>query len=149
MNKTKQVSILDPNIFSESLRCVSIGRLSSDMISFIIDKKPELSKVLRADMDILFWADRIEHTELHRDDFILDIEYENCFADIPNIIASPDYISIHPKDSSISFIKNYSDHISVAIRISPNGKMAYRTMYPITDAQLTHYIDRGFAWPYK
>lgn len=145
----KQVSILDPNIFSESLHCVSIGRLSSDMIAFIVDKKPEWSNILQADKDILFWSDRIKHTELHRNDFISDIEYENCFSDIPNIISSPDYISIHPKDSRISFIKNYSGHVSVAVRISSKGQMAYRTMYPITDAQLTHYIDRGFAWRYK
>lgn len=73
----------------------------------------------------------------------------NCFADIPKIIAEPDYISVHPKDKSISFIKNYSGHVSVAVRIAPNGNMAYRTMYPITDAQLSHYIAKGFAWKYK
>lgn len=145
----RRVTILSADIFSESVRCVSIGRLSPDMISFIISKKPELKDILQYDKDIIFWADRIEHTELHRNDFMSDVEYDNCFADIPKIIAEPDYISVHPKDKSISFIKNYSAHVSVAVRIAPNGNMAYRTMYPITDAQLSHYIEKGFAWEYK
>ena len=34
----------------------------------------------------------------------------NCFADIPKIIAKPDYIGIHPKEKSISFIKNSIPH---------------------------------------
>lgn len=145
----RRVTILNADIFSESVRCVSIGRLSPDMVSFIISKKPELKDILQSDKDIIFWADRIEHTELHRNDFMSDVEYDNCFADIPKIIAEPDYISVHPKDKSISFIKNYSGHVSVAVRIAPNGNMAYRTMYPITDAQLSHYIAKGFAWKYK
>lgn len=114
-----------------------------------IEKAPHLSGVLNADTDILFWKDRIKHTKLHKADFISDKEFYNCLEQIPSIIASPDYLSIHPKDNSISFIKDFSSHISVAIRISATGALSYRTMYPIMDAQLTNYIDKGRAWVWK
>lgn len=65
---------------------------------------------------------------------------------IPAIISSPDYLSIHKKDNSISFIKDFSSHVSVAIRISSSGSLSYRTMYPITDAQLNNYINKGTSW---
>ena len=44
-----------------------------------------------------------KHTELHKDDFISDNEFYNCLEQIPSVIEKPDYLSIHPKDSSISF----------------------------------------------
>lgn len=142
----RTVEKLDPNIFNNDTKFVSIGRLSDKMIDFIAEKQPKYKELLSSNTDILFWSDRVKHTELHRDDFISDIEFENCFADIPDIIQNPDYISVHPKDNSISFIRNYSGHVSVAVKVSPNGNMAYRTMYPITDAQLTNYIDKNRAW---
>ena len=71
------------------------------------------------------------------------------FEDIPDIIHAPDYISIHPKKNSISFIKDYSQHVSVAVRISLDGKLSYRTMYPITDAQLQNYLNIGRAKRYN
>lgn len=74
---------------------------------------------------------------------------KNCLEQIPSIIASPDYLSLHPKDNSISFIKNFSSHVSVAIRISATGALSFRTMYPIMDAQLTDYIHKGNAWPWN
>ena len=144
----KRVSHLSSDTFSETVKCVSIGRLTQPMVDFIVERRPEYRNVLQADRDILFWSDRVAHTELHRNDFMSDIEFETCFSEIPSIIAKPDYISVHPKDKSVSFIKNYTGHISVAIRISPNGRMVYRTMYPITDAQLTHYMNRDSAWEY-
>lgn len=112
-------------------------------------KAPHLSGILNSDADILFWKDRIKHTELHKNDFASDNEFYNCLEQIPDIIANPDYLSIHPKDSSISFIKNFSSHVSVAIRISSAGTLSYRTMYPIMDAQLNNYIDRGRAWAWN
>ena len=68
---------------------------------------------------------------------------------IPNIIEEPDYIGIHPKDNSISFIKDYSSHVIVAVRVSSSGILSYRTMYPLMDAQLTNYIEKGYVWIWK
>lgn len=142
-------NILDISDFDKGKNCISLGKLSPDKIAFLIEKAPHLSGILNSDTDILFWKDRIKHTELHKDDFISDNEFNHCLEQIPSIIEKPDYLSIHPKDNSISFIKNFSGHVSVAIRISASGALSYRTMYPITDAQLTNYIDKGRAWEWK
>lgn len=142
----KTVTTLSTKVFSEKNKFVSLGCLSQKMIDFIISKQPEYKTLLKPNTNILFWEDRIKHIELHRNDFFSDREFEACFSEIPNIISNPDYISVHLKDKSISFIKDFSSHISVAIRISSRGGMAFRTMYPITDAQLSNYISKNRAW---
>lgn len=86
---------------------------------------------------------------MHKKDFISDNEFYSCLEQIPSIIKNPDYLSVHPKDNSISFIKNYSFHVSVAIRVSSAGALSYRTMYPIMNAQLTNYINKGRAWAWN
>jgi hypothetical protein len=138
----------DLTVFKD-IKYVSIGRLSPNMVSFLVEKCPSLSGVIDSDTDILFWKDRVKHTELHKKDFISDTAYLNCFESIPSIIESPDYLSIHPKDNSISFIKDFSEHVSVAVRFSATGGLSYRTMYPIMDAQLSDYINKGRAWKWS
>lgn len=140
--------VLDISVFENGKNCISIGKLSPDMIAFS-PKGSHLSGILSPETDILFWKDRIKHAELHKKDFISENEFYNCLEQIPSIIANPDYLSIHPKDSSISFIKNFSSHIAVAIRISATGTLSFRTIYPIMDAQLTNYIDHNRAWPWN
>lgn len=141
--------ILDISVFTKGKKAVSLGKLNPDIVSFLIQKAPPLFGVLTSDADILFWKDRIKHTELHKNDFISDKEFQTCLESIPSIIAEPDYLSIHPTDNSISFIKDFSSHVSVAVRISTTGALSYRTMYPITDAQLTNYIKNNRAWYWK
>lgn len=119
------------------------------MIDFILSKKPDFAGRISSDKDILFWAARVKHTERHRRDFANDMEFEQCLKDIPKIIQCPDYISIHPTDESVCFIKKYSKHVSVAIKISTDGKMVYRTMYPLRETQLHEYVKNGRAWKYS
>jgi len=144
----KTVQELNTDLFDENTSFVSLGRLHPNMVDFIVQRKPELKSLLSAEKEVLFWKDRINHTERHRKDFFSETEYELCFQQIPQILHNPDYISVHPKDNSISFIKDFSSHVSVAIRISIDGKLSFRTMYPLMDAQLSHYIDAGYAWKY-
>lgn len=142
-------NILDISAFEKGANFITLGKIPPEIVTFLIEKAPQLSAILNPDADILFWKDRVKHTELHKSDFISDKEFYNCLEAIPSIIAEPDYLSVHPKDNSISFIKNFSSHVSVAIRISSTGTLSYRTMYPIMDAQLTDYIDQGRAWPWN
>ncbi|MCC8051603.1 MAG: hypothetical protein LIP10_13290 [Clostridiales bacterium] len=135
--------------FENGKKCVSLGRIPPDIVDFLISKVPSLSPILSSNAEILFWKDRIAHTERHKKDFMSDNEFYNCIESIPSIIQEPDYISVHKKSSSISFIKEFSSHVSVAVHISADGKLAYRTMYPLMDAQLTNYIDKGHAWTWN
>lgn len=137
---------LDPSVFSDEIKSVSLGKLKPELVDFIVDKKPAFEGRISDETDILFWSARVKHTEQHRKDFANDEEFERCFRDIPNIIQNPDYISIHPSDESVSFIKDYTGHVSVAIKVSTDGKLVYRTMYPLSESQLTSYINSGRAW---
>lgn len=139
---------LDVSLFNETIKVQSIGRFSPKVIEFILSKKTSFTNRISSDNDILFWAARVKHTERHRKDFASDDEFEQCLKEIPLIIQNPDYISIHPTDESISFIKKYTKHVSVAIKISIDGKMVYRTMYPLREEQLNEYIANGRAWKY-
>lgn len=142
------VTELDTALFDTDVSFVSLGRLDQDIIDFIAAHRPDIANSLSTEKDILFWKDRIAHVERHRKDFITTAEYDYCFRHIPQILHNPDYISVHPKNNSISFIKDLSSHVSIAIRIAPGGKLSFRTMYPLMDAQLSHYIDLGHAWKY-
>ena len=112
-------------------------------------KKPEYVERLSYDKVILFWSSRVKHSERHIGDFASPEEFYQCMEDIPMIIQNPDYISIHPKDQSISFIKDYSGHTSVAIKVAADGAMSYRTIYPLSNYQLGNYIKSGRAWKYE
>lgn len=100
------VNKLDTSIFSDKVKFVSLGRLDKELIDFITDRRPSYKNILSENIDILFWEDRLKHIERHKNDFMSDSEYEQCLSDIPLIIKSPDYISIHPTDGSISFIRD-------------------------------------------
>lgn len=134
------------HLFENELNYVSIGHIRQDIIDSITSKYPEFTNILSADTYILFWKDRIKHTERHRKDFASDEEYNLCFKKIPDIIRNPEFISIHPNKNSISFICRFTDRISVAVRISTDGKLSFRTMYPLRESQLSNYINQGRAW---
>ena len=140
---------LDIHLFSNDVKFQILGQLKSEIVEFILDKKPEFEGRIDNTTDILFWKERVKHTERHKKDFQSEEEFYKCLEEIPLIIESPDYISIHPKDESVSFIKDYSRHISVAIRVSLDGKLSYRTMYPLRKSQLENYIKSGRAWKYE
>lgn len=140
---------LDITIFNnDNILNTSIGQITEEMANFIISKKPDFKGRLETGKDILFWKARVKHTNNHRKDFSSEEAFNKYVENIPYIIQNPDYISIHPKDESVSFIKQYNDLVSVAIKISIDGKMVYRTMYPLHDWQLKDYIDKGRAWKY-
>lgn len=128
-------------------KCVSIGRIPKEVADFIESKKPELH--INTSSEIAFWDNRISHTEDHKNDFLSDILYEECFKSIPDFIRNPDVISVKKDNSSISFIKRLSQDISVVVRINNRGTYSYRTMYPLMTAQLDKYIQDGTAWEYN
>lgn len=107
---------------------VSIGRIRPEIIDSIVERYPEFKDILSPETDIVFWKDRIKHTERHKKDFSSEEEYERCFHNIPVIIDKPDFISIHSNRDSISFIRKFSENVSVAVRLSSDGKLAYRTI---------------------
>jgi hypothetical protein len=138
---------LDVEIFDDC-QCISVGCLDQEKINFIVEKVPELKEILKK-ADIVLWRDRIEYTEKHKGNFFRAEDYYECIENIPEIIKSPDYIGINPTDSSLQFIKWYKRNILLAVRFNTQGKLSYRTLYPITDSQLQDYIRKNKAWEFN
>jgi hypothetical protein len=136
---------LDVNEFDKD-RPLVIGEMTAALISLINAncKQPLIGTL--SETQIIMWEDRISHTENHAPQFSSRDEYDKAFENIPLIISDPDFVGIHPDGGSVQFIKKLGDLLLVAVRISNNGKLSYRTMYPITEGQLNDYVKKGRAW---
>lgn len=132
---------LDINIFNDKVKCIEIGKLTSQMIKFLnlpIDP-----------CSIMLWDDRLKYMEKHKSDFISEEAYCKHLQEIPNIIENPDYIGLHPKDNSIQFIKRIDELMLVGVRIKNKGSLNIRSSYPISNEQLQKYLDSNTAWKFE
>lgn len=126
--------------------CISVGTLDNKKLASIYKNCPYLENKIKS-RTIIFWKERIEHIKKHlyeNSEFSLEKMCEL----IPEILESPDYLGAREKDSSIQFIKKYSDNILVAVRVDGRGKLSFRTLYTITESQLQDYIKKGKAWEF-
>jgi len=70
-------------------------------------------------------------------------DFDNYFAYLQDIIASPDYIGIQPDDGSLRLVKRLSEHVMVLVRITKTGKLFVRSLYCIKEDKLQSYIESG------
>jgi len=119
---------------------VKIGKLSQEVIDLLGLKLIEC--------DIIMWEDKFEYIHKHITDFKSEENFYNCISKIPETIASPDYIGLHPSKNSIEYIKRIDELVIIAIRIK-NGKLALKTMFPLTEAQLEDYIKSNTVVEFK
>ncbi|MBR1708927.1 MAG: transposase [Clostridia bacterium] len=70
-------------------------------------------------------------------------DYATYGEKISEIIESPDYVGINPRDDSLEYIKLYADSVKVAVRISTNGKYFVRSLYVINSTKLNNYLKSG------
>lgn len=70
---------------------------------------------------------------------------------IPDIISSPDYIGINPKENdSIELVKVYADNMQIAIKLdSSQGHYYVASMYPISNGKLNRHLHSGRLKKYK
>ncbi len=127
--------------------CTSVGELDNIKISFLQEKCPELVNKING-RTIVMWKDRIEHLKKHIYENP-DFSIEKMCSLIPEIIKSPDYIGVKNKDLSIQFIKRYEDNILIAVRMDSKGRLSFRTMYTITESQLSDYLKKDRAWEFS
>ena len=125
---------------------IRIGTFTKEMYDVITESIPSLSEKLIPGGGIFLLSGRLKHLKEHEKDFIDFNKYLNS---LPEIIECPDYITASPKNHSISFIKVFYQNVNVAVRLSERGELTIRTMYPITTAQLQHYISQGLAWKWS
>ncbi len=110
---------------------VTIGKLSQNVI--------DLLGLSHSECDIIMWEDKYKYIYKHIEDFKTEENFYNCISKIPETIADPDYIGVHPTKNSIEYIKRIDELFIVAIRVK-NGKLALKTAFPLTEKQLQDYI---------
>ena len=72
------VSKLNKEIFTKDIKCVSLGKLSSEVAEFILKKRPDLTDIISAKQEIIFWVNRVANTERHKNDFMSDVSFNGC-----------------------------------------------------------------------
>jgi hypothetical protein len=70
-----------------------------------------------------------------------------------DIINNPKYVSLHPTDGSIQYIKEYHDNgtderVLVAVRVTQSGMLFARTLYVMSDEKWVHYNEKGYIKVY-
>ena len=129
-----------------NIKCTSVGEIDAEKIAFLQKHCPDLLGQIKG-RTIIMWKDRIEHLKKHSYDSS-DMSAQEMCSLIPEIIDNPDYLGIRKKDMSIQFIKRYSNNMLVAVRMDNKGKLLFRTMYTITESQLSDYLRKGSAWQF-
>lgn len=74
--------------------------------------------------------------------------------ELENIISKPDYVSLHPTNGSIQYIKVFFDnekeeHVLVAVRTSKRGIFFIRSLFVMNDDKVRSYNRRNMLKPYK
>ncbi len=111
-----------------------IGYISQSVINILaIDMKPNTP--------VYIGESNIEHIKSRH-----PYEYEKYYPDIGDIINSPDYAGINPKDGSLLFVKLYKierEFIRVAVRVTSGGKCFAKTLHSLSTCNAERYIEKG------
>ncbi len=73
-------------------------------------------------------------------------EYDKYYNKIPDIISSPNYIGLNPKDHSIQYVKEFkinAEYIRVAVKISKKNKCFVKTLHLLSTYNTERYIKKG------
>lgn len=96
---------------------------------------------MAVDSPILLGESNIQHMKSsHPDDYL------KYGAKIPEILSSPDYARVNPKDGSIEYVKEYridGEFVKVAVRISGGGKLYARSLYVLNKNRVQDFIKKG------
>ncbi len=115
-----------------------IGIIGSEMVStFNLDISP--------DTPIYVGLSNRTHMENeHRSTYL---SYADKMSDI---ISTPDYVGINPKDNSLEYYKKFNDeviHIKIAVRGTKNNVFFARSMYSVNDHTINSYISKNRLKP--
>lgn len=74
--------------------------------------------------------------------------------ELESIISQPDYVSLHPNNGSIQYIKVFFDeekeeHVLVAVRTSKSGIFFVRSLFVMSDDKVKSYTKRNMLKPYE
>lgn len=59
---------------------------------------------------------------------------------ISQIISAPDYVGINDEDDSLEYIKIFSDHVKLVVRVAGDDKLYVRTLYTVYQSRTEFFI---------
>ncbi|MDR0897402.1 MAG: transposase [Oscillospiraceae bacterium] len=111
-----------------------IGSISAKVITLL-----DLSVVAGA--PIYLGASNIMHMQQKH-----PADYMKYGADIPGILAAPDYVGLNPTDNSIEYVKEYlinGEFVKVAVRVTASGRFYARSIYALNRNRVQNFIRKG------
>lgn len=79
-------------------------------------------------------------------------DLEKYFERIPEIISNPDYVGQNPTEpNSVELIKQFDNHVLVAIKLDPSGYIYLSSMYSLNNGKhkVKSRLQSGRLIPYK
>jgi len=119
---------------SEASFPIKIGKLTQAIIVTLGLEMEPGQEILLGESNILHMQTR------HPGDFA-------CYGSfIPDILASPDYVGLNPKDTSIEYVKEFweqDEYVKVAVRVSLSGCLFVRSLYVLNKHKVKIFIRNG------
>ena len=116
-----------------------MGNDSIEIIGVLTKRVVDLLDLdFEAETPIYIGEQNIEHMERHHPK-----EYKKFGRKIPRILSEPDYIGLNDTDESIEYIKSFGLFIKVAVRVSNSGRLFARSLYRVSDKQISLWVHTG------
>lgn len=70
-------------------------------------------------------------------------DYANFGTYLNEIVQNPDFVSLHPDNGSLQFIKEFPDRVMVAVRATTKGTLIARTLFTMSPEKWDSYMLKG------
>jgi len=116
-----------------------MGNESFEIIGVLTQQVIDILELdFEAETPIYIGELNIEHMERNHPK-----DYKKYGRKIGRILAEPDYVGLNDKDESIEYIKSFGLFIKVAVRVSNSGALFVRSLYHVSDKQISLWVDTG------
>ena len=108
----------------------------------VIEALGEGEHRFRAGDEIYIGDSNIEHMKRRHPSVYL--KYQDK---LPQILTMPDYVGINKDDGSLEYVKMFSEHVKLAVRVAGDEKLYVRTMYTILKSRTEYFMKSGRLKP--
>lgn len=116
------------------MRSIQVGKIQQTVID-------ALGLHIPANTPIYIGQQNIQHMQTKH-----GTDYEKYGSHISEILNTPDYVGLNPKDDSIEYVKEFivdQEYVKVAVRVSTNGVHFARTLYILKTQRAKNFICKG------
>ena len=115
-----------------------VGVVSADVVKTL----GEAGRNYCAGDEIYIGCSNINHMQRrHLSDYL---KYHNKLS---IIISEPDYVGINKNDGSLEYVKVFSEHVKITVRVAGDEKLYVRSMYTVLNSRTEYFIKSGRLKP--